>query len=234
MSTKFEVHDNYRLKKGEPVATGECDGDKIVSIDGSPSWIGDAQKRNKGELTSVKRLALLMPRYTIIKDDNGDGSTEDDEPVEPKEPVEKSDDTGYEGEIVKLDPAKKQVFGWAYKSHGPDGSVIVDRSGEFIDDVAVLEESAYDYVLASRRGGNQHQRDEANEAIHASTMIESMVFTPEKIAKMGIPPGTIPQGAWWVGYQIHDDEVWKMFEDKRLTQFSIHGKGMKERVDEQH
>ena len=53
-------------------------------------------------------------------------------------------------------------------------------------------------------------------------MIESMVFTKEKAAALGIPEGTMPEG-WWVGFEVTDDEVWKKVKDGTYKMFSIEG-----------
>lgn len=135
------------------------------------------------------------------------------------------------GEISKIDSERRQVFGWAYVTHDRNGQVVVDKSGEFVDDVEELEKSAYRFVLNSRTGGADHGKTLTGQPIKKSTMIESVVFTPEKCRAMGIPEGILPQGAWWVGFQIEDDHTWARVKKGELTSFSIHGKGRKERVD---
>ena len=128
------------------------------------------------------------------------------------------------GEIIAKNEAKRQVFGWSYQTHSPGGDLVIDKSGDYVDDIEELETTAYDYVLRSRTGGADHRKDASGSAIKKSTMIESVVFTPEKIEKMGIPPGVMPHG-WWVGFQIEDDETWARVESGELTSFSISGKG---------
>lgn len=130
------------------------------------------------------------------------------------------------GEIIKFDNEKQQVFGWAYVTHNHEGEVVVDKSGEFVDDPEQIEKAAYDFVLTSRKGGVEHQRNDEG-VISKSTLIESVVFTPEKMASMGIPPGSMPTG-WWVGYAIQDDETWQRVRSGELANFSVHGSGKKE------
>jgi len=48
-----------------------------------------------------------------------------------------------------------------------------------------------------------------------------MVFTPEKIEKMGIPANTVPLG-WWIGTKV-DDATWAEYTAGRMTTFSVHG-----------
>lgn len=137
---------------------------------------------------------------------------------------------GEVGELAKFDLDKRLVFGWAYVTHDKDGQVVVDKSGEFIDDTDVLEEAAYDFVIKSRVAGDSHQRDlTADTAIQVGTMVESMVFTPEKVAKMGLPKGVLPSG-WWVGFRIDNDDVWKDVKSGKRPAFSIHGKARKVEV----
>lgn len=137
-------------------------------------------------------------------------------------------------EIAKRDDERQQVFGWANVSV-MDGALVVDRQGDVIP-IEELEKAAYGYVLSSRVGADQHQRiskwalDTDLGPKQTATMIESMVFTPEKIEKMGLPPD-FPQ-AWWVGYQIQDPTVWADIKAGRRTGFSIHGVGRRTPVGE--
>jgi hypothetical protein len=125
------------------------------------------------------------------------------------------------GDISKVDDEQRLVFGYAYVCQNDTGQV-VDKSGDFVEDSEELAKAAYDFVLKSRDGGDWHKR------VGVSTMVESVVFTPEKIAKMGLPD-TTPTG-WWVGYKIHDDEVWGKVKDGTYSSFSVHGKGVRKEV----
>lgn len=129
------------------------------------------------------------------------------------------------GDIAKIDPDQRLVFGWAYVTHDREGNVVVDKSGDFVDDYNEIEKSAYKFVLKSRQGDVDHTN------VAASEMVESMVFTPEKIAKMGIPPGTVPTG-WWVGFRINDDAAWDSVKSGERTAFSIHGSGTRKSVED--
>ena len=135
-------------------------------------------------------------------------------------------DIEFAGEFSKFDDEKQQAFGWA-SVITKNGQPVIDKQGDYIA-MEDLEEAAYTYVHKSRVGGDMHRRN--GEAAHkVSDMIESMVFTPEKIAKMGLPDD-FPQG-WWVGYQIHDPETWAEVRKKGRTGFSIHGRGIRRDTD---
>lgn len=140
------------------------------------------------------------------------------------------DEVAKMGDIVKTLPSKQIVFGWAYTTHDKSGKLVVDKSGEFIDDMEELESAAYKYVVKSRMGGADHARDVNNGVVQVGELVESMVFTPEKAALMGIAKGSIPECAWWVGIKINDPEVWSRVMKGELTSFSIAGKALKKDV----
>lgn len=147
-----------------------------------------------------------------------------------EEDSEGGDDEVANGTILKSDDDRRLAFGWAYTSHDKDGRVVVDKSGEFIDDVRELEEAGYGFVKGSRTAGWMHSRDAQDNPIKVGELIESIVFTPEKIAKMGIPEGIIPQGAWWVGFHV-DEAKWPDVKSGKVASFSISGKAIKKAVD---
>jgi hypothetical protein len=137
-------------------------------------------------------------------------------PVEPQRP---------DGVLIKEDSGDKRlVFGWANVIKDVDDNLIVDRQGDFIDDDWELEKAAYDYSLYSRDGGNMHVRK------GVSSMVESMVFTPEKTRALGIPDGIVPTG-WWLGFSVHDDETWAGVKSEEFSGFSIHGAGLRKEYD---
>lgn len=128
-----------------------------------------------------------------------------------------------DGEIIKTDPERQIVFGWAYVVKDAQGEQVVDKSGDFVDEVEEIEKSAYDYVLRSRASDADHTN------VQGGSMVESIVFTPEKIEKMGLPPNSIPLG-WWVGYKIEDARTWERVKKGELRSFSIHGQGTRTKV----
>lgn len=128
------------------------------------------------------------------------------------------------GKIAKVDEDQRLVFGWAYIAADKDGTVIIDKQGDFIDDPEELAKAAYDFVLESREGDLMHTE------IPVSRLVESIVFTPEKLEKMGVPEGTMPTG-WWVGFYVDDDDVWAGVKKGTWGAFSIGGQGVREKVD---
>ena len=116
--------------------------------------------------------------------------------------------------IVKSDDDQRLVFGWASVAARVDGEIITDYQDDIIE-ISELEKAAYNN-LNFAVAGEMHQRGGVGQ------LIESVVFTKEKAAAMGIPEGYLPEG-WWVGYRINDDEVWKKIKDGTYSAFSIEG-----------
>lgn len=121
-------------------------------------------------------------------------------------------------EIIKTNDDRQLVFGWAQVYKDKEGKLLVDHDGDYIRHEDDLERAAYDFVLKSRDGGVEHVQK------GVATLVESVVFTKEKMAALGIKEGTVPEG-WWVGYKVHDDSVWKGVKSGRYKMFSVHGKG---------
>ena len=81
------------------------------------------------------------------------------------------------------------------------------------------------YVLDFRDAGELHDQGLRKKA----RLVESCVFTPDKLTAMGIPEGTVPLG-WWVGFYVDDDETWEKIKNGTYTMFSIEGRGEREPV----
>ena len=127
--------------------------------------------------------------------------------------------------ILKVDEDKRVAFGWAYKSEHADGTVIVDNQGDFIDDPEELEAAAYNFTLQYRDAGDMHVRKSG-----VGSLVESVVFTPDKAEKMGIPEGSVPTG-WWLGFYVEDDDVWGKVKKGEYGGFSIGGSGDREKIE---
>ena len=122
-------------------------------------------------------------------------------------------------QIKKTDEDKRLVFGWANIAIRANGEQIEDLQGDVVDPED-LEEGVYQYVLNFRDAGEEHIPGLRKKA----RMVESVVFTEEKLQAMGIPKGTVPLG-WWIGFYVDDDETWAKIKDGTYTMFSIEGKG---------
>ena len=117
--------------------------------------------------------------------------------------------------IVKSDDDSRLVFGWASVAVRATGEIIEDLQNDILE-IAVLEKAVYDYVLNFGTAGEMHKKADVGR------LVESVVFTKEKAAAMGIPEGYLPEG-WWIGYFIKDDDVWKKIKDGSYSAFSIEG-----------
>lgn len=126
------------------------------------------------------------------------------------------------GVISKADEEQQIVYGWAYVTHDRHGNVVVDKSGDFIDEIAEIEKSALNFMLNHRASDLDHSNVKGGE------VIESMVFTPEKMEAMGIEKGALPSG-WWIGVKC-SDEQWAGYKAGR-TAFSVHGRGTRKAAD---
>ena len=144
----------------------------------------------------------------------------------------KSDTTEIEwaGTFSKFEDDKQLAFGWASVSK-VGGQPVIDKQGDYID-TDDLESAAYEYVLNSRVGGTNHARDANDRPVKVADIVESMVFTDDKVAKMGLPEDF--HRGWWVGMKIHDQDEWESVKKGGRTGFSIHGRGVRrdQSVDE--
>ena len=114
------------------------------------------------------------------------------------------------------------VFGWANVAVRVDGEQIIDWQEDAID-TEDLEKAAYEYVAEFGTAGEMHQRGGIGR------VIESIVFTKEKAAALGIPEDALPEG-WWIGFKIQDDEVWEKIKNGEYSMFSIEGKAIREQM----
>ena len=124
------------------------------------------------------------------------------------------------GKIAKTD--EHLVFGWASVATDASGQVVVDSEGDTIP-IEELERAAYDFVLHSRQGGEMHT------STGGATLVESMVFTPEKLKLFGVEG--IPHG-WWVGFKVTDETLWDKIKSGAYPMFSIGGRADREVTDD--
>lgn len=130
--------------------------------------------------------------------------------------------------ILKLDEVEHLVFGFANVSIAKGGKLITDLQGDRIAP-SELEKGAYEYVLTARTV------DEMHEGEIVGHLVESMVFTPEKLQALATNPATgeIDQAAfeimksliptrWWVGFKVSPSAFAKV-KSGDYPMFSIAG-----------
>ena len=128
--------------------------------------------------------------------------------------------------IAKSDDDKHLAFGCANVAVRADGEEIEDWQEDIIEPEE-LENAAYQYVLLYREGGEMHERG------GAAVLVESVVFTEEKMQAMGIPAGTLPIG-WWIGFKVTDEDVWEKVKDGTYPMFSIEGEAERVEVEDEN
>lgn len=126
------------------------------------------------------------------------------------------------GKIVKRDDEKFLVFGWFNVSKDKDGNLVVDSQGDSIS-IEELEQAAYNFVLNSRVGGEMH------ETFGVARLVESMVFTKDKLKMLGLPEDSLPEG-WFGGFKVTDTEVWQKIKNGDYKSFSIGGRAIREAI----
>lgn len=140
-------------------------------------------------------------------------------------------------DIQKIDEEHRVAFGWMSVAM-MKGQDLVDGEDDIIE-MTSLEPAVYDYVLTSREAGDAHQ-----EIQGIGQIVESIVFTDEKIKALAIDPLThelneplydmllkeMPRG-WWGGHYFASDAVWDKVKSGRYASFSIGGVAVGEIID---
>ena len=108
------------------------------------------------------------------------------------------------------------VSGWANVAMQADGTPPLDWQDDIIRS-DVLEKAAINFMMDYRSSGVMH----TGEA--KGVVVESIVFTKEKQAAIGIPEGVIPEG-WFITVKVLDPEVFELVKGGVFKMFSIHGK----------
>jgi len=125
-------------------------------------------------------------------------------------------------EVVKANDAAQVILGWASIAITKDGEQTLDAHSDYIDSDD-LEAAAYDFMANARVSGEDHLGEV--DAI----CVESVVFTKEKAAALGIPEGILPEAGWWVGFHIPDPQAYARARDEKRM-FSIEGSAVREVV----
>lgn len=142
--------------------------------------------------------------------------TKDGKWVKKAQPTKPSDDdVTMIVKISEIKPDKQEAFGWASVIE-ENGVPVIDLQDHVIES-STLEDAAYDFMLNSRIAGEMHER------MDIGRMIESMVFTKEKQAALGIDLGKV---GWWVGVKIFDADVFAKVKSGERSAFSIAGKAI--------
>lgn len=126
------------------------------------------------------------------------------------------------GKIQKADDERRLVFGWASVAVDRDGVAVVDSDGDVVR-VEELERGAYEFVEFYREGGAMHERT------GVARLVESCVFTAEKLSAMGLSAGALPLG-WWIGFRVLDDAVWQKVKSGEYNMFSIGGRAVRKEI----
>lgn len=126
--------------------------------------------------------------------------------------------------IQKSDDDKMLAFGWANVAVTANGEQIEDYHNDLID-TDELEQAAYNFVEFYREGGEMHERG------GCAVLVESIIFTKEKMKAMGITEGTLPEG-WWIGFHVTDPDVWDKVKSGEYPMFSIEGEAVREEISD--
>lgn len=126
--------------------------------------------------------------------------------------------------ISKYKDDGQLVFGWASVAKDVKGNAPLDWQGDMIDPED-LEQAVYKFNLEFRESNEMHIPGSTN-----GTLVESVMFTKEKMASMGIPEGTVPEG-WWVGFKISDPAAYQKVKTGIYKMFSIEGSGTRIPLD---
>lgn len=122
-------------------------------------------------------------------------------------------------QITKLNEEQQIVYGWA-SVVTEKGEPVVDSQGDIID-IQDLSKAVHDFMAVSRQGKLMHVGKRVGE------IVESLVFTSELQKAMGID---LQKEGWFVGYKVHDPEVWKAVKSGKYKAFSIGGFGEREKA----
>lgn len=118
-------------------------------------------------------------------------------------------------DITKAKEDECLVSGWANVAVNADGSIPLDWQGDVIRP-EVLERAAINFMMDYRGSGVMHQGDSQG------VVVESIVFTKEKQAILGIPEGCVPEG-WFITVKVTNPDVFRCVKEGKYRMFSIQG-----------
>lgn len=118
-------------------------------------------------------------------------------------------------DITKSNSDESLVSGWANVAVNADGSLPLDWQDDMIRP-EVLEKAAIKFMMDYRASGVMHEGESKG------VVVESIVFTKEKQACIGIPEGTVPEG-WFITVKVLDPDVFAKVKNGTFKMFSIQG-----------
>jgi hypothetical protein len=125
--------------------------------------------------------------------------------------------------ITKADDIEQMVEGWASVSTAAGAAApLVDLQGDSIE-IDELQKAFCEYALNSRTLNFMH------DGPVRGTLVEMMVFTPQRLEKLGLAPDAVPLGAF-VSYHIPDAADYTKAKTDKLMAFSIEGVAVREEV----
>lgn len=127
-------------------------------------------------------------------------------------------------DIKKYYDDEQLVFGWASVAKNKDGARPIEWQGDEIE-MDEMEPAVYDFVLSQGITKEMHRQMPAK-----GTLVESVIFTKEKMKAMGIPEGVVPEG-WWVGFKLNDKEAFQKVKSGIYKMFSIEGRGVRTPIE---
>lgn len=122
-------------------------------------------------------------------------------------------------DVDKRNDDMQVVYGWASVTHEAN-EILTDLQGDQID-IEDLSKAAHEFMLAHRVAGIMH------EALGVGTVVESVVFTRDLQAALGVDLGKV---GWFIGMHVIDEDVWKRVKDGELRAFSIGGRAQREMI----
>lgn len=130
-------------------------------------------------------------------------------------PVDESIYIGVDFSLYKARESEGLVSGWANVALDKDGNAPLDWQDDIIEP-EMLEKAAITFMQDYRGSGEMHKGNSKG------TVVESIVFTKEKQAAIGIPEGIVPEG-WFITVKVHDPEVFEKVKNGTYRMFSIQG-----------
>ena len=125
-----------------------------------------------------------------------------------------------EGQILTTEEEQRIVYGWA-SVITEKGERVVDRQGDVIE-ADTLVKAVNDFMEHIRVGKTMHTGEMTGRVIH------SLPITNEIGESLGIQSD---REGWIVAYKVYDDEVWNRVKSGELAAFSIGGRAIKEKIE---